>query len=284
MNIVRETVTSAQNKYVSLARSLAAKKAREKEKRFRFDGVKLMCEAVKQGVNIELALVAESELSSVVQKAEKLYGIKDNELNFPVIRVADHLFERLSEEQAPEGVICIAEYMSELHSDICEGDVERMDRGERILLLESVRDPANVGAIVRVAAAFGVDRLIISSDCADIYNSKTLRASMGTLFSTRVDRADDLTAVVGELCASGRRVFAAALNRSAHVLGELEIVDGDCVIIGNEGHGLSNEIIEACTGSVFIPMSAQVESLNAATAAAVLVWEFFGSANGRRAL
>ena len=81
---------------------------------------------------------------------------------------------------------------------------------------------------------------------------------------------------VSSLRKQGRRVFAAALDRDSERLGEMAIKRGDCVIIGNEGHGLTKETVEACDGTVFIPMAEGVESLNAATAAAVLVWEFFG--------
>ena len=277
MENIKEVITSSQNKYVSLARGLANKKARESAEKFRFDGVKLLCEAVKRGVQLDFLLFSESEREGVLEKAEKLYGIKENDINCRAMTVADHVFSRLSEEQAPEGVICVAEYMKNIHRGVSSSQHFIAENGEKILLLESVRDPQNVGAIVRVAAAFGVDRIVMSNDCADIYNSKTLRASMGAVFASRVDRAADLPCVIRDINDSGRRVFAAALNREAEVLGKLEIADGDCVLIGNEGHGLSDEAIAACGKSVFIPMTDGVESLNAATAAAVLVWEFFGS-------
>ena len=147
---------------------------------------------------------------------------------------------------------------------------------ERVLLLESVRDPQNVGAIIRAAAAFSVDRIVMSRDCADIYNQKAVRASMGALFSMKIDRVDSVSDAICALRGGGRRVFAAALDREAQRLGDLGILPGDCVVIGNEGHGLTKEVIDASTGSVYIPMSDGVESLNAATAAAVLCWEFFG--------
>lgn len=277
MEMIRETITSSQNKYVSLARGLANKKNRESEKRFRFDGVKLLCEAVKKGLELDFLLIDESEERAVLEKAEKLYGVRESDINCRAIRVASSVFDKLSEEQAPEGVITVALYASDLH---CERDAEsfvNVGENEKILLLESVRDPQNVGAIIRVAAAFGVDRIVMSKDCADIYSSKTVRASMGTLFSTRVDRVADIPCVIRNLTDSGRRVFAAALNREAQRLGEFAVQNGDCVVIGNEGHGLSEEAIAACGRTVFIPMSDRVESLNAATAAAVLVWEFFGS-------
>ena len=274
----RDTVTSSQNKYVSLARGLANKKNRENERKFRFDGVKLMCEAIKNDVRLSYILANETEWNSVVEKAEKLYGINESDINCPVVFVEKSLFERLSEEISPEGVISVAEYVGERHFHIKESERILCKANERILILESVRDPQNVGAIVRVAAAFGVDRILMSNDCADIYNSKTIRASMGTVFGIRIDRVSDICRAIRDVRNCDRRVFAAALQRDSKKLGELEIKCGDCIVIGNEGHGLNDATIKACDSTVFIPMADGVESLNAATAAAVLMWEFFGSA------
>ena len=272
----REVITSPQNKYVSLARGLANKKNREKEKLFRFDGVKLMCEALKRGVKFSFILASDKEWSAVIEKAEKLYGIKESDISCPIVSVEGSLFERLSEEMAPEGVICVAEYAENVVESADMSELPALSKEEKVLLLESVRDPLNVGAILRVAAAFGVDLLIVSRDCADVYNPKTLRASMGALFGLKVCKVDSIPEAVSGLRACGRRVFAAALDPDSVKLGEFKIMPGDCVIIGNEGHGLSPEAISACDKTVFIPMSDGVESLNAATAAAVLVWEFFG--------
>ena len=97
---------------------------------------------------------------------------------------------------------------------------------------------------------------------------------MGTLFDQRIDRVSDLPAAILALRESGRRVFAAALTEEASVLGEFPLQRGDCVVIGNEGHGLSEETVRACDGCVIIPMTARAESLNAAVAASILMWEF----------
>jgi TrmH family RNA methyltransferase len=276
MNYGKEVITSSQNKYVSLARGLANKKNRENEKKFRFDGIKLMCEALKKGVVFSFILAMDGEWSFVLEKSEKLYGITENDIKCPVIFVEKALFERLSEEMAPEGVICVAEYMSEKHFSLDASEELPCGRDESILILESVRDPQNVGAIVRVASAFGVDRVLMSSDCADVYNSKTIRASMGTVFGASIHKSSDIPCLIRNLRSSGIRVFAAALDRDSQKLGEFKIERGDCVVIGNEGHGMSADAIAECNGTVFIPMADGVESLNAATAAAVLVWEFFG--------
>lgn len=273
-----EVIRSSQNKYISLARALGDKKGREKNKLFRFDGVKLACEAIKRGVKLSFIILDENTAEQVVERAEELYGIDILEGDFRIIVAESALFSRVSEEMAPEGIISVAEYISYLHESHATDELD-IPREEKVVLLESVRDPQNVGAIIRAAAAFGADRIVMSRDCADIYNSKALRASMGSVFGMRVDRVDNIQKAILSLRSGGRRVFAAALDRESARLGELEISAGDCILIGNEGHGLSREAIEACDKTVFIPMTDGVESLNAATAAAVLMWEFFGSRN-----
>lgn len=273
-----EVITSAQNKYVSLARLLYERKQRQKSSLYRFDGVKLLCEALTNGVELEFLLICESSYGAVSEKMWTLYSIALEKLECRVIIVSDSLFAKISEENAPEGIVAVAKYDGKRHREICAAEITVKD-GENVLLLESVRDPQNVGAILRTAAAFSVDRVIMSRDCADIYNSKTLRASMGAVFALRIDRVDSIPDAVSVMRGCGRRVFAAAIDKSAVRLGVAEFSSGDCVVIGNEGHGLSEETVKVCDASVYIPMSSVVESLNAAVAAAVIMWEFFGHDN-----
>lgn len=277
MSLRGEIITSSQNKYVAMARALSERKQRQKNSLFRFDGVKLLCEAVTKGVGIEFLLVKESAYESVVEKAARLYSVNIEEREFGINVVTDTLFDKLSEENAPEGVIAVAKYDTVQHREIRAGELSFCGN-EKILLLESVRDPQNVGAILRTAAAFSVDRVIMGRDCADIYSSKTLRASMGAVFALRLDRVDAIDLAVMKLKGCGRRVYAAALDDRAHRLGEARFSPLDCVVIGNEGHGLTRETLDACDEAVYVPMARGVESLNAAVAASVLMWEFFGSA------
>ena len=190
--------------------------------------------------------------------------------------MSDDIFDKISEEKSPEGVITIAKYIDKLQKNATIYNSVHFSeiKNEQIVLLESVRDPSNVGAIIRSAAAIGIDRLILSADCADIYHPRAVRASMGTLFNQRIDRVTDLAATVTQLREGGRRIFAAALDDRALSLGQFEILAGDAVVIGNEGHGLSAAVIAACSNSVIIPMSERAESFNAAVAASILMWEF----------
>ncbi|MBO5898276.1 MAG: RNA methyltransferase [Clostridia bacterium] len=264
-----ETITSRRNALLVETHKLSDRKHRNRTGLFRFDGVKLTAEALSRGVALTAVLLRESDAACVL---ERVFSMCDKEFSSEtrVCFVADPIFDSLSEESAPEGIICVASMQGDVHRVWTDAP----DSTERVMLLESVRDPSNLGAIIRSAAAFGVDRLVLSADCADIYNAKTVRASMGTLFSQQIDRVDDLTVAIAALRADGRRVYAAALDERAARLDELDARAGDCAVIGNEGHGLSAETLAACTSSVYIPMTDRAESLNAAVAAAVLMWEF----------
>lgn len=310
MHFLGEVVTSAQNKYVSLARMLSDKKRRDREGLFRFDGVKLLCEALRRGVKTEFLLISDTQLDGVMSEMHRR-GLTSESIDCRVIVVKDSIFEKISSEKSPEGVICVAKYIDKFHkfakinneAFICE-DTEAVDPAcskgrssrsagegecdviyaeglsrERILLLESVRDPQNIGAVIRSAAALGATLIIMSDDCADIYNPKAVRASMGSLFSMRIIRVGSICDAVCALRRAGRRVFAAALDTGAQRLCGAGVCADDCVLIGNEGHGLSADAIAACGESIYIPMSMDIESLNAAVAASILLWEFFGRGN-----
>lgn len=272
----REVIRSRQNRTVVEVGKLTDRKARDASRQFRFDGVKLLAEAVKNKLELQIVLLKESREETVLNALYERCGRGALEGSERVLTLSDEVFDKISEEKSPEGVICIAKYIDKFQKIVTiYNDGEFSGAGaERIVLLESVRDPANVGAIIRSAAAIGVDRLILSADCADIYNSKAVRASMGTLFNQRIDRVSDLPGAIACLRRCGRRVFAAALDEGALRLGSFAPEPSDCVVIGNEGHGLSDEVIRACDRKVYIPMSGRAESLNAAVAASILMWEF----------
>ena len=271
-----EIIRSRQNKNIVELCKLTDRKAREATKTFRFDGIKLLEEAIKNDLEINAVFLSASAQGRVLDFLSLRFGKSYEDKIEKCFVVSDDIFDKISEEKSPEGVITIAKYIDKLQKNatIYNSVHFLQAKNESIVLLESVRDPSNVGAIIRSAAAIGIDRLILSADCADIYHPKAVRASMGTLFNQRIDRVGDLAATIGEMKESGRRVFAAALDERALTLGQFEIVAGDAVVIGNEGHGLSGEVVAACSNSVIIPMSGRAESFNAAVAASILMWEF----------
>jgi len=262
-----DVIRSRQNRLVKLVCSLERKKGREESGLFRFDGIKLCGEALSKGVSLEYVFVAESKLDTVTQRLASR--------DLPLVVVSDDVFSKMSEEKSPEGVICVAKQQSELHTVSLGASELSLSDGERVFMLESIRDPGNLGTIIRTAASLGIDRLILSADCADIYNPKTLRAAMGALFMLgTVTLGDgDFCDCIKALQNTGRRVFGAALSNNAKKLGEVDILPTDVFIVGNEGHGLSDKTMDACSECVIIPMREGCESLNAAMAAGILMWE-----------
>ena len=276
MRMGEEIITTRQNKSVSLAVSLENRKMREKEGLFRFDGGKLFFEALHGGVGIDRILLRQSEAQKWLALA-KAHGAALADT--AVLILADDLFDRISTERAPEGILTIAERPS-IHARVGEESrclTKRIaaDKDKRILLLESVRDTGNVGTILRSASAFGFDLVVLSEDCADLLNPKTVRGAMGALFRQPTATFADMTEAISLLRAGGRRVFGAALDRRATALGRAVLENGDCVVIGNEGHGLSERTLAACSDTLFIPMESGSESLNAAIAASVIMWSMY---------
>ncbi len=273
-----EIITSRQNALISLTVKLADRKHREREGLFRFDGKKLFFEALAANIPLYAVLLRESAAAAILSAAEAYRLPSDCRL----VTLSDGLFDRISEEHSPEGVIVLAPWLSNLHRtlDAAEWEQTAPAKGaSRVLFLESVRDPGNLGTVIRSAKAFGVDVLVLSADCADIYNPRVLRAAMGTVFGQPIIRTPDLAAVIRAYGREGR-VFAATLDEKAVTLGSLAFRAGDAVAVGNEGHGLSPAVIAAATGSVYIPMAAGVESLNAGVAASVLLWELCRDTGG----
>lgn len=270
-------ITSRQNPIVKDVCGLAEKKNREKNGLFRFDGFKLFSEAIDARMALARIIYREDVADRANELISEAIAAGCCTKNAAVC-VSASVFEKISEERAPEGVICVARMPRELHRTY-GGDVATLE-GERLLLAESLRDPGNLGTVMRSCFALGIDRLILTSDCADIYNSKTVRAAMGAIFKldTTFVSPDELVGVIETLRSSGRRVYAAALAPNAVTIDKAEIAKGDCFVIGNEGHGLSADVVSACTAPVIIPMREGAESLNAAAAAAICIWETVKSA------
>ena len=275
----REVITSRQNQCVVATGKLSEKKYRDKEKKFRIDGIKLLEEAVFAKAEIETVFLRQGSAEKIL---DRLYCNLDHASVGEIKILSDGVFDKLSEEKSPEGVICTLKYIDKIHRIVKIDNKEdagalvtELD-GVRVFAVESVRDPGNLGTMIRTAAAFGVDVLLLSNDCADIYNSKTVRAAMGALFRQRIIRVSALELILEELSLSGRKTFAATLGRKAVILGKNTLSADDCIVVGNEGHGLSETIINACDGNILIPMAEGAESLNAAVAASVCMWEQFG--------
>ena len=273
MKFIDEIISSRNNPTVKWAAALKDKKGRDKEGRFIAEGEKLTYEAIESRLPVTNIFVAESKSEKILPKLRALDAAsKSTDATVQVL--ADGVFEKISTEIAPQGVISVIKHLDFFRqSDIIYKEEFSQTECGRSIVLCSVRDPGNLGSAIRSAVAFGVENIILSSDCADIYNPKTVRGAMGSLFRVKVTRVSDLKKYIDAMHSNGRKVYAAELSENAKPLGEISLTKWDSVIIGNEGHGIPEDISALCDSGVYIPISSKTESLNASVAAAIFMWE-----------
>jgi len=212
------------------------------------DGWKLLGEAARYG---ELTAVGYAEGQSLPALPQ---GVRAAE-------VPASLLEAVSRMDTPQGVLFIAKRPIEATGDIRPGS----------LILDGVQDPGNVGTVLRAAEAFGAPMVLLTEGCADPWGPKTLRASMGSAFRQPVMTVPR-EEVAARCHAAGLQLLVTALSDTAQPLDRVPL-DAAAVVIGSEGRGVSKTLLDAADQHVIIPMEGHVESLNAAAAATVLLWE-----------
>ena len=251
-----ETVTSRKNALIRHFRSLASDRAyRYQAEEYICDGMKQLREALAFGAEIGHVLTATATAGEIPPQLN--VSLLDAEL----LRYVSPL------ENSPGPVFSVRMNPTDLP-----------EAPERVLVLESVQDPGNVGTVLRTAAAFGIDLVILCGDCADPYNPKTVRSTMGAMFRQRFVLMDS-DALTEQLKAWKLPLYGAALSERAKDIGEYDL-SRCAVAVGNEGHGLRAEFLAACQGELLIPMMPDSESLNAAVAAGVIMWEMCRQARG----
>lgn len=273
MKIENEILTSRQNPKVRYAASLAEKKGRAEARAFLAEGEKLTLDALAAGMPVTHIYAMASRKERLT---EKIFPATEKEIfrDTRWIWLSDEAFSKISTEKAPQGVVSVIKYLDFFReTDIIYKEDFFLAPKERAIALAGVRDPSNLGAVIRSAAAFGIDTVVLSADCADVYSPKTVRAAMGSLFRVKVVTVGDFSSFVRAARAAGRRVLSAELSASALPLDEAGLTGEDIVVIGNEGHGVSEEISALCDAGLYIPITEKAESLNASVAASVILWE-----------
>ena len=251
-----EYIYSLNNSTVKKAASLFKKSARDKEGLFLIEGDSLVLDAAQKGIILDTVFIYENASLSagIIQKLEAVAK--------KVYTASEQVMKKISELNTPPAVIACAKIPQLSYSAIKKGNY---------ILLEDLQDPGNVGAIIRTAAALSIDGVVVCGGC-DIYSSKVLRGSMGASLTLPVFVFENAEQAITRLHAKGNKVYAAVLNSAAKPINEYTLSKGSVVAIGNEGNGLSESTVSACDGSLYIPIS-NVESLNAAAAASICIWE-----------
>ena len=264
-------ITSYSNRSVKEVIQLNQKaKVRNKQGIFVAEGVKMFAEAPEDRIyRVYLAQRAEAELRN-------LYGAKLNK--FSVEIVADDVFDKMSDTKTPQGILCLVKQFSYGIEELLTN--RERNRASLFILLEDLQDPGNLGTVFRTGEGVGVDGIIMSSQTVDIYNPKTIRSTMGSIYRVPFLYTDDLQGTICELQKHGICVYAAHLDGAKHY-DEYDYCHGTAFLVGNEGNGLKAETAGCADERIRIPMEGRVESLNAAVASSILLYEAYRQRRNR---
>ncbi len=263
---MRAIITSSTNPKVKLAAGLHQKKHRESNGLFLAEGLRLAEMALDSGWEIQCCYYTEAAASA--KRVNAL--LVTLEESCPLYEVPDHVFRRISETDSPQGVLLVMKQpevfveLEELLKKECP----------LIAVLDNVRDPGNVGTILRTADAVAVDGVVLLGDTADIFSSKTVRSSMGSVFHVPVVSHVTYDAFFGELERRKIPLLAAALDSSADIYFRQDLSGAAVIVFGNEANGVSGDVLTH-SKKIYIPIRGKAESLNVASAAAVILYEAF---------
>lgn len=237
-------ISSIENSKMKLVRKLNTKKYRKNEKMFLVEGAHLVYEAYNEGYLLELIKVENEPFS----------------LDISTTEITKDIMSKISLLDTPTTVM-----------GLCKMREERKELGDKILILDGVQDPGNVGTIIRSAVAFNINTLIVSDDSVDIYNSKTIRASQGMLFHINI-LEENLLDFIPRLKKSDYTIYGTDVLNGTE-LKDITVSKKYAVIMGNEGNGVNPFVKRLCDKDIYIKMSSNCESLNVGVATSIILYE-----------
>jgi len=248
-------IDSVKNPQVKLWKKLHTKKERDNQGLFLVEGFHLVEEALNQREMIKHLIVADNvDIPS-----------HWNVDTIEIIVVTSAVIKAIADTETPQGIAAVC-YQNQSSSVI--------QTARRLVLLDAVQDPGNVGTIIRTAEAAGIDAVIIGEGCVDVYNSKVIRSTQGAIFNLPVIKKD-LISAIKEIKELGINVYGTSLQ-NASVYTEVEKPEAFALIVGNEGNGVSSTVLSETDQNLYIPIFGKSESLNVAIASAILMYYLRG--------
>ncbi len=242
-----EHITSLKNPKVTAWKALKDRKGRRESGCFLVEGRKMVEEALASAFDVEAVLVQEG------------VSFPDG-LTMPVYELPAHVLAAVCDTKTPQGIAAVVRMK------------EQSALGKHIVVLDGVQDPGNVGTIIRTADAAGLDGVLLSTQCADVFSPKVLRATMGSIFRMNLRTTDDLPGELTKLREKGYSILSSQLDGTPFYERE-KVAEQFALVIGNEGNGVSEQVQQTATHRVRLPMRGGAESLNAAIAAAIMMYE-----------
>lgn len=248
-----ERIESNKNVKIKTVKKLHTRKGREKLGSFFIEGEHLVEEALKSRVIINELFVEDTF------EIPKAWDIA----NFPIYIVSDKIMKEISETETPQGVLAVCELLGRKPLE-----VEKLGK---YLLIDQVQDPGNLGTIIRTADSVGMSAVILGAGTVDVYNSKVIRSTQGSLFHLPVVKGD-LGEWIDKLKSKNIPIFGTALNDSAKAYKSVSPQESFALIVGNEGSGMSSELLNRTNENLYIPIYGKAESLNVSIATGILLY------------
>jgi RNA methyltransferase, TrmH family len=260
--VIRQ-ILSPSNQYIKLTASLQQKKYRDETGLFFVEGNRLVREAIDSSWPMEFALISETEsIDAPTQRVLEALTAKD----CPVMTVPESLYRKISDTESPQGLLAVLRQQAASLEEVAVNE-----KSSLWVILDAIQDPGNVGTIIRTADAAGATGVLLAADCADIYAGKTLRATMGSLFHIPVVKASRSECL--SFCEKRFLNLYIAGAEAAADYTEVDFTLPSAVVFGNEGAGVSEFFRLQAVSAIRIPIKGSAESLNVASAAAVILFE-----------
>ena len=252
-------ITSKDNKLIKyIAKLQSSAKLRREDGRFVAEGLRVCVEAALSGAQVEHILVTEE---AYIKHQDALRPLLD--ICSDIYLTSKKALAAACDTNTPQGVLCV---LKTLDNNIVFDTINN-----KYVFLENIQDPSNLGTILRTADALGINGVIMTRDCCDVYSPKVCRGAMGALYRVPFAFVDDSVEFIREFNKTGKSF--AAVVRDAVSVSECSFDSNVLVAIGNEGNGLKADTVAQCSQSITIPMKGIAESLNASIAAGILMWE-----------
>ncbi|MCI7300277.1 MAG: RNA methyltransferase [Clostridiales Family XIII bacterium] len=249
-------ITSKENQIFKLCSKLTMRKHRDQEGLYLIEGEKLVREAIESGQRIKVIAVAESS------------GLRPD-FSEEIVFMEDKLFTKLAQTKTTQGILAVVETRELTEEEFLKKTARKSGN---VVLLDRLQDPGNIGTIIRTADAAGYSGVMTIKGTADLYSLKIVRAAAGSLFRMPVFSADSPSQAVSVLEAAGKTIFATGFDTDLYYY-DVDMKRNIGLIIGNEGNGISPELMAMAHRIIKIPMDGDIDSLNASVAAGILMYE-----------
>ncbi|EKQ56908.1 MULTISPECIES: RNA methyltransferase [unclassified Clostridium] len=251
-------IESKENNLFKNTKKLKERKNRNKSNKYIIEGFRLVQEAFKAKVHIDYLIITEDAKEKIEQYLLD-YIVNDD---IKIYRMSDNLFKELISTENPQGILAV----------INMNNMKLKAYGDFYLLCDKLQDPGNLGTIIRTAHAAGVQGIILTKGTVDIYNEKTIRSTMGSIFYVPIHYDDENLSLVNELKGKGFNLVVTSLDTNKNFF-QADLRGKVLLTVGNEGNGVSGEVLAMADTKVKIPMPGNAESLNVAIAASVIMYE-----------